>query len=118
MSKPNMENKLALLWRENVLKLMDHFNMKATDLGRFTNRSESTLQSCFGGKTMKAQASRETIAQLERGMNLNAGSLSSPHFNPATATSDLVKPETAQLASINIPIPSDKLERIMRILLE
>ena len=117
MSSPNMENKLAILWRENVRKLLDHCDMKASDLADFCDRSQSTLQSCFGGTTIKAMSSAGTIAQLETGFNLNIGALSSPRFNPAKSGVKAPSAEpVAPLASINIPIPAHKLAQIMRIL--
>ena len=122
MSAPNMDNKLGLLWRKNVLMLLAHCNMKASDLSKFTNRSESTLQACFGGtgKTIKSLSSVSTITQIETGFNLKSGALSSPNFNPVTESIKVEPPLThpEQLASINIPIPADKLQQIMRILLE
>lgn len=118
MAGPNMDNKLALLWRENVRKMMDHCDMKASDLTRYTTRSVSTLQSCFGGTTVKAMSSTDTIAQLETGFGLNQGAFSSPNFNPAAAaiTPPPASAPAEQLATLNIPIPAHKLRAIMRIL--
>ena len=115
----NMDNKIALVWRENVVKLMDHCGMKATDLSRYCERSQSTLQSCFGGNSMKAAASVDTIRQIERGFGLTQGDLNNPRFDPAAKDAKPLAATAAppaQLATLSIPIPADKLEQIMKIL--
>lgn len=120
MTGANMENKLALVWRENVIRLMEHFNLSNMDMCNLTGRSTSTIQSNFGGKVMGAPSSKQTMVAIERAFKLNQGSLSKPGWSPASEPL-MEHPEKApaeQLATLNLPIPAHKLERIMRILLD
>ena len=120
MSGANMENKLAHVWRENVLKLMYFYQLSSTDLADLTGRSQSTIQSNFGGKKMTAPSSKNTMDSIERAFKLGKGALSRPNWNPGSEE-HMQHPKSAppeQLATLNLPIPAHKLERIMRVLLD
>ena len=120
---PNMDNQIALLWRENVRKLCGHYNMPISQLAPIVGRGVSTMQNVYGGTgTTKKQgyATPEHIAKIEKAFRLPTGSLTKPNFNPVTVPSELPdpNPHPPQMATLSIPIPQEKMERIMRILEE
>lgn len=119
-----MDNKLGLLWRENVQKLLIDQHMNQAQLGRLIGMSSSTMQGNFGSTGRADQIpSLKTIKTIERVFKIRAGDLSKPNYSPSD--SEHVTPSEAAMAgqpepqaSINIPISPDKLERILRILNE
>ena len=117
---PNMDNKIAFIWRDNVMKLMDFYQLSIADMCDVTGKSSSTIQSNFGGTKLVGTPSKSTITTIERAFALNVGTLGRPNFNPNNEE-DMINPKAApveQLATLNLPIPAHKLERIMRILLD
>ena len=124
MSSINTENKMALIWRVNVIALLDYHRVSKTALGRLIGKNESTIQKNFtGGTNMKHLPSRDTTQLVEKAFKVKKGALSKSTYKPYDTDSEL--PTKAALAgqaepqaSINIPIPPDKLERILRILNE
>ena len=119
-----MSNKLGLVWRANVRMLLNYQHMSQAELGRLLGKSSSTMQGNFGNTGRLDQLpSLKTIQAIERSFKLGKGALSKPTFDPndephqtpsEAAMEGLPEPQ----ASINIPIPPDKLERILRILNE
>ena len=114
---------MGMIWRENVRKLMKHYNMKPTNLAHLTGRSSSTLQHNFGPNA-RGFASQQTVRSIEKAFRVPIGGLSHPDFNPLTIV-DIAEPSelaqqghAEQLATLTLPIPPDKLERILRILNE
>lgn len=109
------------IWRINVQALLKHYNMKASSMAALTGRSASTLQHNFG-PAARGSPSLATVHKIERAFHLTQNALSHPNFNPVTADSieptALAMEGTKQLATLSIPIPDDKLERILRILNE
>lgn len=124
MTKTNMDNKLGLIWRKNVNGLLDYHRMTRADLSRLIGKSASTMQANFGGtEETEHLPSMQTVNQIERSFKLPQGSLSKEGFSPSVTESQT--PSEAAMAgqaepqaSINIPIPPDKLTRILRILNE
>ena len=117
---PNMDNKIAFIWRENVMKLMEFYQLSLSDLCDITGKSSSTMQSNFGGTKLVGAPARSTITTIERAFRLNQGTLGKVNWNP-NSEADMVNAKavpTEQLATLNLPIPAHKLERIMRILLD
>ena len=72
---PNMENKLALIWRENVMRLMAHYSFDLKDMVNATGRGFATISGNFGGNIMKAAPSLQTIHIVERAFKLKKGTL-------------------------------------------
>ena len=118
-----MDNKLGLLWRDNVIQLLDYERMKRTELGRLIGKSDSTMQGNFGGTKLDNLPQNKTIKAIERAFGFSSGALSKPDFNPAfvehqTPSEAAREGQAEPMAMLSIPVSPDKLERIMRILNE
>lgn len=120
MSRPNMENKLALIWRENVRKLMHKYNLNLTQLAVMTGKSSTTMQANFGGTSLKQNPHQSTMIALEKEFMMLPGSLSRSEFEPPQER-PLVQPiavAAEPTAMLSLPVSEDKLERILRILFD
>ena len=120
-SNPNMENKLAVRWRKNGRALFDYYRMNLTEVAILMGKNPSTVQGNFGGSdnSGKSFPSGRTVEAVEKLFQLRQGALSKENFNPHVVDSTEPKPPGPdQLATLTLPIPANKLERILRILNE
>ena len=85
-------------------------------------KSDSTIQANFGGTVSeKNLPSSATIADVERVFGLKKTSLSREGFDPVLdggEPQEIPGKETKPFATLSIPVPEDKLARIMRIINE
>ena len=91
MTEPDMTNKLALVQRENVQRLLKFHDMKPTDLANLTDLSRQTLQNNFGGKKMKGSPSIKTMTKIALVFDLDVSLLDKPNSSILNTPKPLVK---------------------------
>ena len=103
MTEPDMTNKLALVQRENVIRLMKFHDLKPTELGRLTGLSGQTMQNNFGGKTMKGAPSIKTMTKIAKAFDLDLSLLDKANSSILNARKQLRKEDT-------LPTPKPKVQ--------
>lgn len=118
MTQATMRNLLAEIWRENVIALMEHHEVNFRDLIEITGKTDSTVRSNFGGKKMMQAPNVKTVRTIEKAFALHKGTLDKKSYKPENFDSEPVYKKPKPQATLSIPVDGDKLERIMRILME
>lgn len=118
MTKPKNGNPIALIWRDNVMKIMEHYQLSVKDMVNITDKSDGIIRANFAGNIMKGEPSLTTVTIIENKFRLSKGCLGKRSFKLSDEP-DMVNPKSQpppQQAMLMLPISASKLEMIMRII--